>query len=74
MKEIKPVLVRKAKAGIVFTDYKLAGKKTPCVFIPIKKAPQAVQLFKQIKKNKEHLLKKTALVYFQVLVQQLHPF
>ena len=28
-KEIKPVLVRKAKAGIVFTDYKLAGKKLP---------------------------------------------
>ena len=61
-KEIKPVLVRKAKAGIVFTDYKLAGKKTACVFIPIKKAPEAVQLFKQIKKDKEHLLKKTALV------------
>lgn len=61
-KEIKPVHVRKAKAGIVFTDYKLAGKKTACVFIPIKKAPEAVQLFKKIKNDKEHLLKKTALV------------
>ena len=61
-KEIKPVLVRKAKAGIVFTDYKLAGKKTACVFIPMKKGPQAVKLFKQIKATKEHLLKKTALV------------
>ncbi len=61
-KEIKPALVRKAKAGIVFVDYKLAGKKTACVFIPIKKVPEAMTMFKAIKKNKEHLLKKTALV------------
>ena len=36
-KDIKPAIVRKAKGGIVFTDYKLAGKKIPCVFIPMKK-------------------------------------
>lgn len=61
-KDIKPAIVRKAKAGIVFVDYKLAGKKTACVFIPLKKVPMAMSLFKDIKKNKEHLLKKTALV------------
>ena len=61
-KDIKPALVRKAKGGIVFTDFKLAGKKIPCVFIPVKKVPEALNLFKQIKASKEHLLKKTALV------------
>ena len=61
-KDIKPAIVRKAKAGIVFTDYKLAGKKTACVFIPMKKVPEALNLFKQVKASKEHILKKTALV------------
>ena len=62
----KPVMVRKAQAGIVFVDYKMAGKKIPCVFIPIKKKPEAMNIFKQIKKDKEHLLKKTGLVAVQV--------
>lgn len=61
-KDIKPPIVRKAKGGIIFTDYKLAGKKIPCVFIPMKKGPEAIKLFKQVKASKEHLLKKTALV------------
>ena len=61
-KDIKPAIVRKAKGGIVFTDYKLAGKKIPCVFIPMKKVPEALNLFKQVKASKEHILKKTALV------------
>lgn len=61
-KDIKPALVRKAKAGVIFTDYKLAGKKIPCVFIPMKKVPEALNLFKQVKASKEHILKKTALV------------
>ena len=61
-KDIKPAIVRKAKAGIVFTDYKLAGKKIACVFIPMKKVPEALNLFKQVKASKEHILKKTALV------------
>ena len=61
-KDIKPAIVRKAKAGVIFTDYKLAGKKIPCVFIPMKKVPEALNLFKQVKASKEHILKKTALV------------
>ena len=61
-KDIKPAIVRKAKAGVIFTDYKLAGKKTACVFIPMKKVPEALALFKQVKASKEHILKKTALV------------
>lgn len=61
-KDIKPVIVRKSKAGIVFVDYKMAGKKTPCVFIPLKKVPMGIALFKKIKASKEHILKKTALV------------
>ena len=62
----KPVMLRKAQAGIVLVDYKMAGKKIPCVFIPIKKKPEAMNIFKQIKKDKEHLLKKTGLVAVQV--------
>ena len=58
----KPAIVKKAKAGIVFTDYKLAGKKQACVFIPFKKVTDAMQAFKDIKALKVHLLKKTALV------------
>lgn len=61
-KEIKPAVVRKAKGGIIFTDYKMAGKKIPCIFIPMKKVPEALKLFKQVKASKEHILKKTALV------------
>ena len=58
----KPAIVKKAKAGIVFTDFKLAGKKQACVFIPFKKVTDAMQAFKDIKALKVHLLKKTALV------------
>lgn len=58
----KPAILKKAKAGIVFTDYKLAGKKQACVFIPFKKVTDAMQAFKDIKALKVHLLKKTALV------------
>ena len=36
-KEIKPALVRKAKAGIVFVDYKLAGKRQPVFLFQSKK-------------------------------------
>lgn len=58
----KPAIIKKAKAGIIFTDYKLAGKKQACVFIPFKKVTDAMQAFKDIKAFKVHLLKKTALV------------
>ncbi len=60
--EIKPATVKKASAGIVFVDYKMAGKKVPCVFIPFRKVAEAMFVFKAIKKDKEHLLKKTGLV------------
>ena len=53
--------VRKAKVGILLIDYKLGGKKTPCVFIPLRKKPEAISIFKQIKADKEHLMKKTGL-------------
>jgi len=54
--------VKKSKGGIVMLDYKLAGKKTSCVFIPFKKLNEAQQAFKKIKKDKEHKIKKTAFV------------
>ncbi len=65
-KHCKPALIRKASAGILLIDYKLANKKTPCVFIPIKKKQEAMSIFKQIKSSKEHLLKKTGLAIISV--------
>jgi len=58
----KPAILRKCKGGILLVDYKLSGKKIPLIFIPTKKYQEADRLFKQIKANKEHLLKKTVLV------------
>lgn len=58
----KPMMVKKATCGIVMTDYKMNGKKTDAVFIPFKKPKEATELFKQIKADKEHLLKKVGLV------------
>lgn len=62
----KPMQVRKAKAGIIFTDYHLKGKKTACIFLPFKKMVEANELFKVIKATKEHKLVKTALVIVDV--------
>lgn len=62
----KPNDVRKSKGGIVLIDYKLAGKKTPCVFIPFKKLPEAQKVYKQIKAEKEHIMKKVAYVEVNV--------
>jgi len=62
----KPKDVKKSKGGIVFLDYKMAGKKTHCVFIPFKKLNEAQKAFKQAKKNKEHKIKKTAFVSVNV--------
>ncbi len=58
---LKPAVFKKCKGAIIFVDYKLAGKKTPCVIVPFKKGPIAAKTFKDVKKNKEHLLKKTGL-------------
>ena len=58
---LKPALFKKSKAAIIFVDYKLAGKKIPCVIIPFKKGAIAAKTFKDVKKNKEHFLKKTGL-------------
>jgi hypothetical protein len=58
--QLKPVLFKKCKGAIIFTDYKMAGKKTPCIIVPFKKLPIAAKTFKTVKKDKEHLLKKTA--------------
>jgi len=62
----KPKDVKKSKGGIVFLDYKMAGKKTHCVFIPFKKLNEAQKAFKKIKKEKEHKIKKTAFVSVNV--------
>lgn len=58
----KPMMVKKATSGIVLTDYKMNGKKVDAVFVPFKKLKEATELFKQIKADKEHLLKKVGLV------------
>ena len=58
---LKPAVFKKCKAAIILVDYKLAGKKTPCVIVPFKKGPIAAKMFKEAKKNKEHLMKKTGL-------------
>jgi hypothetical protein len=67
----KPMQVKKAQAGIVLSDYKLKGVKQACVFLPFKKMKEAEMLFKQIKANKEHVLKKVALVYVKVGKQDI---
>jgi hypothetical protein len=54
----KPVQVNKAKACIILTDYKLSGKKMPFIFLPFKKLPEAAEVFKEIKADKTHILKK----------------
>jgi hypothetical protein len=57
----KSAIVRKAGAAIIFVDYKLSGKKTPCVVLTFKKYAEAAKVFKDIKTSKEHFMKKTAL-------------
>ncbi len=57
---LKPAIFKKCKGAIIFVDYKMAGKKTPCVIVPFKKENIAAKTFKSVKKNKEHILKKTA--------------
>ena len=63
--------VKKAQAGIVLSDYKLKGVKQACVFLPFKKMKEAEVIFKQIKTNKEHILKKVALVHVNVGKQDI---
>lgn len=57
----KTAIVRKAGAAVIFVDYKLSGKKTPCVVLTFKKYAEAAKVFKDIKTSKEHFMKKTAL-------------
>ncbi len=57
----KRAVVKKAKGAIIMLDYRLAGKKIPCVMVTFKKPAEAAKAFKDLKKNKEHLLKKTGL-------------
>jgi hypothetical protein len=57
----KPAVVKKAKGAIIMLDYKLSGKKIPCVIITFKKPAEAKKVFKDLKMNKEHVLKKTGL-------------
>lgn len=56
----KPVQVKKATGAIILADYKLKGKKESIVFLPFKKLKEAEILFKQIKADKSHVLKKVA--------------
>ena len=62
----KPMIVKKAKAGLIMIDYRLKGKKTPCVLVSFKKPAEAQKAFKQLKKDKEHILKKTGLCKISV--------
>jgi hypothetical protein len=57
----KSAIVKKAGAAVIFVDYKLSGKKTPCVVLTFKKYAEAAKVFKDIKTSKEHFMKKTAL-------------
>lgn len=57
----KTTEVKKAGAALIFLDYKMAGKKTPCVVVPFKKMTDAAKAFKDAKASKEHLMKKTGL-------------
>ena len=67
---IKPAIFKKCKGAIIFVDYKMAGKKTPCVIVPFKKENIAAKTFKSVKKNKEHILKKRPLPLWNSV---LHP-
>jgi uncharacterized membrane protein YcgQ (UPF0703/DUF1980 family) len=67
----KPMQVKKAQAGIILADYKLKGVKQPCVFLPLKKMKEAEMIFKEIKANKEHVLKKVALVNVTVTKEDI---
>jgi ElaB/YqjD/DUF883 family membrane-anchored ribosome-binding protein len=62
----KPAMMKKAKAAICLIDLKMnkASKKTSFIIIPCKKMPEAITLFKKIKAEKLHLLKKVVLVEF----------
>lgn len=62
----KPAIVKKAKAAICFVDLKMnnASKKTSFIVVPFKKMPEAIVLFKRVKAEKLHPLKKVVLVQF----------
>lgn len=62
----KPVQVKKATGAIILADYKLKGKKESIVFLPFKKLKEAEILFKQIKADKSHVLKKVAFAIVNV--------
>jgi hypothetical protein len=58
----KPMAVKKATSGLVFMDYKLAGKKQAIVFVPFRKFIDAKEAYKLAKKTKENKIAKTGLV------------
>lgn len=58
----KAAVIKKAKGGLVLVKYDLKARKKGCVFIPFNKPEQAKAAFKNLKDNKIHLLKRTALV------------
>ena len=59
----KTAVVKKAKAGLVFTKYNLGSKKKIAVFIPFLKWDEADKAYKALKKDKSiHLVKWTSLV------------
>ena len=64
--DCKPMMVKKAKAALIMIDFRLKGKKTPCVLIPFKKPADAQKAFKKLKKDKVHILKKTGLCKISV--------
>jgi hypothetical protein len=63
----KPAIVKKAKAALIMLDFKLKGKKTPCVLVSFKKPAEAAKAFKKLKADKAHVLKKTGLCKVSVV-------
>lgn len=66
----KATIINKAKAGIILVDYRLSGKKFPCILISFKKPKEALDAFKQLKQKKEHLLKKTGLCQIDICTNE----
>jgi predicted nucleotidyltransferase component of viral defense system len=60
----KPAALKKASAAICFTDLKMnkASKKAEFIIVPFKKMPEAINVFKKIKAEKLHVLKKVTLI------------
>lgn len=62
----KPMMVNKAKFAVCFVDLKQAGKKENARFVFFKKEKEAIDLFKVLKADKSHVIKKLGVVTVNV--------